>query len=180
MHTVGQGPPPQAPGDHQTGDSEYWTTSPLTRPQPLNRFDDMSSQAQVQCTSLVRALMGYFQNPVDSSLMVFPSRYMYCYNNPIIAGMLPHMIHIATWFALIGPARNFLRAAEPILRVMLTRIARTAMSLIRSSHAVNYADFPPEACKLNLMQIYSQLTYAFFLNKLRTPLFPWLPRKGGL
>lgn len=139
--TVGQPPAPQASG-------QYWTTSPSTDHNSLN-LHTLPSEAQVQCSSLVQGLMDYFNNPVDSPLMLFPSRYTFYQSNPIIAGMVPHMVHIATWFALVGPARNYLQAGDPLQQGMLTRIARTAMSLVRSAHAVNYPTVQPEAGKLN-------------------------------
>ena len=75
--------------------------------------------------------------------------------------MLPHMVHIATWFTLIGPAWNYLRAGDPLPNTMLTRIARTAMSLVRSAHAINYPTVQPEAGKsknivVNSANIYMQ------------------------
>ena len=139
--TVGQPPAPQASGQH-------WITPPLTDHNSLN-LRTLPSEAQVQCSTLVRGLMDYFNNPIDSPLMLFPSRYTFYQSNPIIAGMVPHMVHIATWFALVGPARNYLRARDPLQQGMLSRIARTAMSLLRSAHAVNYSSVQPEASKSN-------------------------------
>ena len=63
--------------------------------------------------------------------------------------MVPHMIHIATCFALVCPARNYLRARDPLQQGMLSCIARTAMSLLWSAHAVNYSSVQPEASKSN-------------------------------
>ena len=112
--TIGQ--PPTAP---VSGSGQYWATHPLTNQYSLNNIHTLPSEAQAQCLSLVQAFMGYFNNPLDSPLMLFPSRYIYYQSNPIIAGMLPHMVHITAWFTLIGPAQNYLRAGDPLQRQCL-------------------------------------------------------------
>ena len=138
--TIGQ--PPTAPA---SGSGQYWATHPLTNQYSLNNICTLPSETQAQCSLLVQTLMGYFNNPLNSPLMLFPSQYIYYQSNPIIAGMVPHMVHITTWFTLIGPAWNYLRAGDPLQKAMLTHIARTAMTLIHSARAINYPTFQPEA-----------------------------------
>ena len=143
--TIGQ--PPTAPAPES---GQYWATHPLTNQYSPSNIHTLPSEAQTQCS-----------NPLDLPLMLFPSQYIYYQCNPIIAGMLHHMVHITAWFTLIGPAQNYLRAGDPLQKAMLIHIARTAMSLVPSAHAINYPTFQPEAGKskniiVNSANIYMQ------------------------